>query len=260
MLGKLMKYELKATTRWFLPLYAALVVFAVLNRFLFQDPLIIESNSVTFRSIISGLSLVIYILLITGMMAVTLVVSIIRFYKSLLGDEGYLMFTLPVKTWLHIVSKLLISMLWYLLSGLFAILSIIILFPTPDMEQVRKALAELGLIFGKGGYITVPLLTLVSLAFSILQIYAAIALGQLFSKYKLLASFGIYIIINTFCQLVMTLALPGMGRIFAYTGNLQTVAPQVNTAILIFCALMTVLGTGCYILTNTLLKKNLNLE
>ena len=34
MLGKLMKYEIKATARLFLPLYAALLVFSLINRFL----------------------------------------------------------------------------------------------------------------------------------------------------------------------------------------------------------------------------------
>lgn len=255
-----MKYELKATTRWLLPLYAALVVFAILNRFLFQDPLIVDENSFSIKSIMSGLSLVIYLLLIMGVFVVTLVVSIIRFYRSLLGDEGYLMFTLPVKTWMHVVSKLLISMLWYLLSGLCAILSIIILVPSPDLEAARKAMAEIGTLFGTGGYFTVPLLTLACLAFSVLQMYAAIALGQLFSKHKLLASFGMYIAINTVSQLVMTLVLPGMSRIFIYTGDLPVIAPKVNTAILVFSAFTILLGTGYYILTNTLLKKNLNLE
>ena len=35
MLGKLLKYEIKATSRWFLPLYVAIIFSAIINKFLF---------------------------------------------------------------------------------------------------------------------------------------------------------------------------------------------------------------------------------
>ena len=41
--------------------------------------------------------------------AYTCVVTIQRFYKGLLGQEGYLMFTLPVKNWQLVFSKALVS-------------------------------------------------------------------------------------------------------------------------------------------------------
>jgi hypothetical protein len=55
----------------------------------------------------------------------TLIVLIQRFYKNLLGDEGYLMFTLPVQSWSHILSKLAVSMLWTVVSGGVALCSIL---------------------------------------------------------------------------------------------------------------------------------------
>ena len=47
-----------------------------------------------------------------------------RFYKNLLGREGYLMHTLPVTETQLILSKLLTSMVWVLCSGLVGIVCI----------------------------------------------------------------------------------------------------------------------------------------
>lgn len=261
MLGKLLKYEIKATARWFLPLYAAILLMAGINRLLFSDPLTMNGPGLSFREIITGLSMITYVILIIGVMVITLVVCIIRFYKSLLGDEGYLMFTLPVETWKHILNKLLIAMLWSFSSGLIALLSIFIIIPGPELAEMRQAFAEFQNIFGTAGYFTIPLVTIASLVFGILEIYAAIALGHLFNKHKMLASFGMYIGINTISQFVLLLMMPAFANIMykAYS-EVEAITGPVNQALLMTCVLTALLSAGCYILTNTLLKKRLNLE
>ena len=90
MLSKLLKYELKATGRIFLPLFLALLLFAGINRFTlspdeFDAPAMI--------------SMIMYIIIMVGMFVMTFIMMIQRFYKNLLSDEGYLMLTLPVKPW-----------------------------------------------------------------------------------------------------------------------------------------------------------------
>ena len=46
MLGKLMKYEFKATARWFIPIYAALILFALISRVLLHnDPFVLKEAS-----------------------------------------------------------------------------------------------------------------------------------------------------------------------------------------------------------------------
>ncbi len=57
---------------------------------------------------------------------VTAVILIQRFYKNLLGSEGYLMFTLPVTVTQHLLSKTIIAVVMIGLSGLSALISIII--------------------------------------------------------------------------------------------------------------------------------------
>ena len=102
MLGKLMKYELKACGRIFVPLYVAiLVVAAIIGVF---------SNTESFQ--VASILIFILMALFIGLMVVTIVLIIQRFKKSLLEDEGYLMFTLPVSIKNLILSKYLTSYLY----------------------------------------------------------------------------------------------------------------------------------------------------
>jgi len=130
MLARLMKYEIKATARWLLPLYGTILIFALINRFTLFSPVMVFNSTYTeysipnqpvfsiVKGIASALFMLIYVLLFVGVFVATLIITIQRYYKNLLGDEGYLMFTLPVKSWQHILNKLLVSLLWYLLSFL----------------------------------------------------------------------------------------------------------------------------------------------
>ena len=92
MLGKLMKYDLKSMFKVFVPLWLALLAVSGVNRFTIQ----FDSNA-----IIGGLPTVIFMILYVGLIIAVMVVAvaliIMRFYHGLLKDEGYLMFTLPVR-------------------------------------------------------------------------------------------------------------------------------------------------------------------
>ena len=111
MLGKLMKYELKACGRIFVPLYVAiLVVAAIIGVF---------SNTESFQ--VASILIFILMALFIGLMVVTIVLIIQRFKKSLLEDEGYLMFTLPVSIKNLILSKYLTSLIYIILSTIITI-------------------------------------------------------------------------------------------------------------------------------------------
>ena len=103
MLGKLLKYEIKATARWFLPIYIIIFLFAFINRLInpFQkvgDTYTATVEGLNFLNFMRGISIFVYFALIVAVIAMTFIIIIQRFYKNLLGDEGYIMFTLPVKT------------------------------------------------------------------------------------------------------------------------------------------------------------------
>ena len=118
MLGKLLKYELKATSRVFVPLYIAILVVSIVNG--------LSLNLEIFN--IQGLATIILMCLFISLFVITIVVTIQRFNKNLLKDEGYLMFTLPVSSKYLVLSKYLTSLIWTFLSFIVALLSFTIIF------------------------------------------------------------------------------------------------------------------------------------
>ena len=102
MLGKLLKYELKSTSRLMGVLYLAVLIVAAIVGFLARGTIWQATQGNAIAVVVSGL---IYTLLIMTLMIVTVVMILQRFYKNLLKGEGYLMHTLPVPTWMLVASK-----------------------------------------------------------------------------------------------------------------------------------------------------------
>lgn len=269
MLGKLLKYEIKATARLFLPLYLTIVVFAVINRF-FLAMHYAREGAFSFFSIGMSISMIAYVTLMIGLVVMTLLVLIQRFYKNLLGDEGYLMFTLPVKSWSHILSKLIISMFWTIASSIVAFCSILLIYPkniiTPELiNRLIMAFNQIRQEFGISTYfvgIEGVVLVLLTLATSILTIYAAIALGHLFNKHKLLASFGMYIAIKIGSEIITTaVAAIFFNQAMFKPDTALIPSTMLVNGILLFSILFNgAFAAGYFYLTNYVLKKKLNLE
>ncbi|MGI6706159.1 MAG: ABC transporter permease [Clostridia bacterium] len=264
MLGKLFKYEIKATARWFIPLYLALLLFSFINRYLNPFELAESSISVSFQTSLSVLSTFIYFALIVGIMVMTLIIMIQRFYKNLLGDEGYLMFTLPVKTWQLIVSKLLASLMWSLISFLLVMGSVLILIKANiSWDQLLLSIRSTVEFFGTGNLILFPLYALIAAAYEILCIYDAIAIGHLFEKHRILASFAAYIVLYIINQIVTAsvLILSFSKNFFDLSGQLMKPSPNlIQSFFFSLLGVMIVLAAGNFILTNYILTKKLNLE
>jgi hypothetical protein len=270
MLGKLLKYEIKATARLFLPFYLTILIFSAINLFLLGTPTNIGERTFSFSSLATTISMIVYVTLMVGMVLMTLVVMIQRFYRNLLGDEGYLMFTLPVKSWSHILSKLAVSTLWTVLSGFVALCSIFIISSNniSALELFKRLSIALSqfIQYFKGSALLVSfeaiILGLLILASTILTIYAAIALGHLFNKYKLLISFGMYIVLKTIPQIFIML----FTVIFSNSTALEKVinslpsTSQVNAFLLLSILYFGAITAGYFVLTNYILKRKLNLE
>ncbi|AFQ45403.1 membrane protein [Desulfosporosinus meridiei] len=266
MLGKLMKYEIKATGRIFFPLFLALLIFATITRLLSSiGPEAWDTPAV--------ISMVIYGIIMVGMFVMTLLMMIQRFYKNLLSDEGYLMLTLPVKPWQHIVSKLLVSMLWIVASIFTAFISSLVI--ALKKGDLTKGITEFTALYhravqelGSSVYIwsfEIIIMLLISLASGILVIYASIALGHLFNRHKMLATFGAFIVLSTLTQIFFTFL--GMVPGATYLSNLhisandilgmQRIAHLAMVGGIIFNAL---LCSAYLAITNFILSKRLNLE
>lgn len=266
MLGKLLKYEIKATARIFLPLFGLIIVLAVVNK------IFMPLNHENFQ-IPQAISMSVYCVLVAAMFVMTLVVTIQRFYKNLLGDEGYLSFTLPVRTHSHIDSKMIVALLWSVLSVVVMALSIFIMvIDREGLTQVHEFFTDVALLYSRYGMPAVLLtiegivLVLVSILSGVVEIYAAITIGNLVPKHKLLAGFGSYIGFGVIQQIIVSIFMTASNNqlrdyfeSFHYSGNeipFQPIATAL-TALLVFCL---VFGLIFYFLTDWLLHRKLNLE
>lgn len=211
MLGKLFKYEMKSTARTFLPFLAAILVLSVINRIMMA----LFSNN-PYLEIPRALLMTTYVLFIIAAFVLCVIVTIQRFYKNLLGQEGYLMFTLPVSTSANILSKGFAALIWMLATVVTTLVSVLIILPDSSwLGQIPRLLADaqrefdelganlnLGLLIG----LLIGLLLVAFIAF-IMQVYTSISLGQLSNNHKLLTSFGAYVGIYLALQILMMVGL-----------------------------------------------------
>lgn len=267
MLRKLLKYEFKATARTMVPLYIVLIAFSLFHLVINPLDVLESTGNTSIQTIIAMLDIMLYVVLIVGLSIMTLVIMIQRFYKNLLGDEGYLMFTLPVKPWLHIISKLLISMLWAITSFLVTMGSVLIISQVPNLAKELGQVIEIFKQFlGVAGFFTVPLYGLIAIASSTVMIYAAMALGHLFSRRRVLASFGMYIILYIVYQVVLSVCMLSVtifyGSDWANIDQMAIIpaATQINLVIIFITLASFVLTATSFTATNLILKKRLNLE
>lgn len=261
MLGKLFKHEMKATAGLLLPLYLVLAVLTVADRIviyldIFQGVLKVIPALITFAY---GLSIMAVIL-------ITSIYLIVRFYKNLMTDEGYLMFTLPVKSHDLINAKLLVCILWTIISVLVVITSLLfvisgssVFLELPSLGQAL--LTQLKHTFGNNTVLLVIeaiLFTLLCIMSGTLLIYASIAIGQLFHGHKILGSFAAYIVLTITVQILSVLAAFITLFIIKNISFNIFALPQIILPLIILFLL--ILSVVYYLITNYILKRKLNLD
>ncbi len=209
MLGKLMKYEWKATWKLLLSANILTVVMTVLARCMVS--LMDQVGHSDFR-MVDFMAVMVLFTYVGSMFAVcigTTIYLIHRFYTSTYGDQGYLLHTLPVDTHHIIIAKVLVSAAWVTINIVFIYLSVIFLLATSSeilhsmMEGMVDVIEYLGA--EKISLFTV-IMTMIAFIFSIfarvLKVGACISLGQLSSNHKLMLSFawyvGIYVVEQMF--------------------------------------------------------------
>ena len=126
MLGKLLKYDLKANRNLFLLMYGVLLAIALGTR-------MVIGSMVRDLEGYSGLGIMAAFLLMSFFMAIV-VISVLgyilvirRFYQHLFSGEGYLTFTLPVTASQHFASKVISGMFWLFASLLVQAAGLLIL-------------------------------------------------------------------------------------------------------------------------------------
>ena len=268
MLGKLLKYELKATSRVFVPLYIAILVVSIVNG--------LSLNLEILN--IQGLATIVLMCLFISLFVITIVVTIQRFNKNLLKDEGYLMFTLPVSSKHLVLSKYLTSLIWTFLSFIVAFLSFTIIFmiPTYKYFDFSYFINEFNLLFSNmlnlnilGQFIKIILLMIISYTIFIFNVYLALSVGQLpiFNRFRNVSSFIGFLVINlliSYAQNIVSLFvndasvnIEAIDNInYAINSVTSIVSKGLNIAIVINLIIILVL----FFATTYILDKKLNLE
>ena len=105
MLGKLIKYDLKALAKILAPLWGVLLVMGLIFG------ISIRSNLDGIGNTMIVFSLVVIVAVIVAIFVMNVIIVIQRFWNGLLQEEGYLMFTLPVTTRSLILSKVISALI-----------------------------------------------------------------------------------------------------------------------------------------------------
>ena len=191
MFWNLVRYEFKNVNKWYLALYAAVLVLSV--------PIGMQGhyyNYVSFKD--SQPVLLFFLALVFGGLMITLGISTIfliikRFKGSVYDRQGYLTLTLPVSEHHIITAKLVGAFIWSILSSTVLVLSafIIVTITVPEWISNSELIPLVGTFL--------PQLSLMGVSFllntisGILCIYLAISIGQLFNEYRTALAVAAYI-------------------------------------------------------------------
>ena len=194
MFWNLVRYEFKNVNKWYLALYGAVLALSALigiQAKTYNNLPIKESQPI----------LLIFLALVFGGLMITLGIStlilIIRRFKGSVYDrQGYLTLTLPVSEHQIILAKLLGAFIWSLISSAVLVLSIYIILVIIEPNSVNF-LAFKDLFQQYLDSISLSLISFIlSTVASILCIYLAISIGQLFNEYRTALAVLAYIVIH----------------------------------------------------------------
>ena len=266
-MGKLMKYDLRAALRLFLPIWIGTLVLSGINAIAINTSL---NREHWVLNLLTNLTMIANVLLLVSVFVITLIYIVLRFYQSMLKDEGYLTFTLPVRVDSILWAKIFNGMILYGGTFLVFIASIFIFvsgsLSLDDLPYIWRGLMNTmtvgELIFT---VMIAVVLVLVGLIASLLQMYAAMAIGQTAKKQKVFASVAAYIGINiAISTATSVIGTPVLVRGVVLWEKLPIASMrEVHIAWLFMAVILVanaVLGAAFYFITRHMFSRKLNLE
>ena len=216
MLGKLIKYEFKHTSKTIFTTWAVLAAATLMGSLALLRLDQGDSSDATFSVIMSGVMLILYIIALIGIYCVDFIYLCYHYHKTMYSSQGYLTHTLPVSPAATLGVKIFTLFVWMTVSSVLLAASVLILlqvgsggeffnvFSTFSWEEFALSVDE---IFGMSVSYLIFLAVvqfLLCLLYRILWITASMAIGQLFQNghtgFSILAGFCIYLanqIVNT---------------------------------------------------------------
>ena len=270
MLGKILKYEFKAPARGFFPLSGCLLLLAVLNVVMLKLNDFFQTNGANLLNIITVITTTLLVLYLIAIFIVTVILCIMRFYKNLLGDEGYLMNTLPVSAWTNIGGKLIVSVIWSVLSIMIIVLAgAVFAFGISNVTFIEffqglgRFFTMFSEEFGLDGWLAVfefCILCLFSLVSFYCVVYASLAIGHSFTKHKMMFSVLAYIVFSIVENIISGFFIWVLNRIDMVHITVNHVKDVPHGFIWLLCAGIAVYAAVYYCISRYFLSKRLNLQ
>ena len=261
MFRKLLRYELRSCVKKLGGLWIAAAVMFAINSVLLNVVDFSDSTLSSLTFMISGMMLY---LTSMALVIMSFVFIVTRFYKGMTGSEGYLMFTLPVKTHSLILSKLTAAVIVQLVSGVVAAVPSVIssLFGSFDFAEVAQIFVDMYADIGIEGTTFVVLLlpiALVCVIEQIMRIYFSIAMGHRSKKRRVLWSIVAYMVTNYaisfIAAILLTVSITGCALLEDL--DTLTVLYCAEAGVFLFMAAVTVAE---FFAVRHIFDKQLNLE
>ena len=246
MLGKLLKYELKASGRILLPMFGALIIVSIAAYHTWFSAYSLVGH------VAEMVMTMLYYAFFFGTCALSMIISVTRFKKNILGSEGYLMNTIPVSPMANVFAKLIVATLYQLVGGFVAILSLGICTRSVRLDDIIYAIRSIGdlssetrvsvLVFWFSAFLGLVLFNV--------AVYTSLAIGHSFNGAKLIKSIEVFLLLWIVGSTVM-------GVVLSHLFTVNTSWQLEYVYLIIFEVAYSLIGLA---LTNYFLKNRLNLE
>ncbi|MDD6071163.1 MAG: hypothetical protein PUC12_10190 [Clostridiales bacterium] len=280
MLGKLVKEEFNSYRMSVGITFLAGVIFTIFMKIVCMLPYQKDA-----KYLIQTMGFYGYYYIIMLMSVAVGVLVIVRFYSTMVGDRGYLTWTLPVKSTTIIWSKLLGGLFWNIIAfivtiALFAIFlvgkywviwndfAMNVTLNETNVDVLHEILGELMEMFRLEYLIPVFLVLITLLVYQImpqLLVYFCIAIGQLFGKWRIVASIGCYFVLMIIMEIFMIagIAVLTVGGVSAASVGFfenMSIFGIINFVLSIVLVVGIILSVVFFLFTNMIFKRHLNLE
>lgn len=223
MLGKLIKYDIRSTWRDFAGVYLSILLGVLIVPQLFNH----FSSEVV--NVLAGF-------IMAAIVISTIVIMIVTLFKifntNVFSKEGYLTMTLPVNSRQIVTSKLLVSTMWIILTGIMAVIGIFIFVLNMNavaMPEMAAAFKEFMTMFDTSGLWAIILMAIAMIASAVKEIsklFLACSIAHLkqFGKFRVAVGILSYFILSW----IETLIIQAAGFILSLMPNMAEYARQLE--------------------------------
>lgn len=223
MLSKLIKYDIRSTWREFTGVYLSILLGVLILPPLFNnfhDPIV---------NTIAGFTA-------TGIIIATVVVMIITLFKifntNVFSREGYLTMTLPVTSAQVVASKLLVSTMWIVLTGIVSVIGLCIFVLNMNclpLAEVSAAVQKFMTMFDTRGVFAIILMVIAMIASTVKEI-SKLFLACSIAHLKQIGKFRVPVGILSYFVLswAETLIVQAAGLVLSFIPGMDEYARQLG--------------------------------